>query len=84
MFYSVPMLLLVGWRGEPNFKDEPQHLKQGKVTTDLLDAIKIPYEILSPEMSSEDAGEVAKKMVERAFTLNTPCILLIKKATFNS
>ena len=45
--YSIPMILLIGWRGEPNIKDEPQHLKQGKVTKDLLDTMKIPYEILS-------------------------------------
>lgn len=30
--YGVPMLVMVGWRGEPNVKDEPQHLKQGEIT----------------------------------------------------
>ena len=59
--YSIPMLLLIGWRGEPNIKDEPQHLKQGKVTTDLLDSMQIPYQIMSPEMNSEDAELVLKK-----------------------
>lgn len=29
--YAVPMLLLVGWRGEPGHRDEPQHRVQGKV-----------------------------------------------------
>ena len=29
--YNIPMLLLIGWRGEPGVKDEPQHVKQGKV-----------------------------------------------------
>ena len=29
--YSIPMLILIGWRGEPGVKDEPQHIKQGKV-----------------------------------------------------
>ena len=34
--YSIPMVLLVGWRGEPGVKDEPQHVKQGKVTVSLF------------------------------------------------
>jgi len=34
--YSLPLLLLVGWRGEPGKRDEPQHLLQGQVTPGLL------------------------------------------------
>ena len=34
--YSIPMLLLVGWRGEPGKRDEPQHVVQGKATPGLL------------------------------------------------
>jgi phosphonopyruvate decarboxylase len=82
--YSIPMILLIGWRGEPNIKDEPQHLKQGKVTKDLLDTMKIPYEILSSEMNSHDSDRLVKKMVKNAIELNTPCALLVKKGTFNS
>src|SRR5271169_3561436 len=44
--YSIPMLLLIGWRGEPGTKDEPQHLKQGRITLDLLKTMEIPYWIL--------------------------------------
>ena len=82
--YSIPMILLIGWRGEPNVKDEPQHLKQGKVTTDLLDTMNIPYEILSSDMNSHEADLVVKKMVKNSIDLNAPCALLVKKATFNS
>ena len=67
--YSIPMILLIGWRGEPNVKDEPQHLKQGKVTTDLLDTMKIPYEILSSEMNYLEADLVVKKMVKKSIDL---------------
>lgn len=45
--YNIPMLLLIGWRGEPGVKDEPQHVKQGKVTLSLLDAMGIRYTVLS-------------------------------------
>ena len=34
--YSVPMLLLIGWRGEPGKRDEPQHMLQGQSTSQLL------------------------------------------------
>ena len=34
--YGIPMLLLIGWRGEPGVKDEPQHIKQGEITLELL------------------------------------------------
>ena len=44
--YSIPMVLLVGWRGEPGVKDEPQHVKQGKVTIPLFETLGIPTEIL--------------------------------------
>jgi len=82
--YSIPMILLIGWRGEPGIPDEPQHKKQGKVTLDLLDAMKIPYEILSSKTSSKEADIVIKNMMELAIASNTPCALLVKKGTFES
>lgn len=51
--YKIPMLLLIGWRGEPGTKDEPQHKKQGKVTLALLDAMGIEYVILDDEYKSQ-------------------------------
>lgn len=47
--YGIPMLLMVGWRGEPGQKDEPQHRKMGRVTLPVLDALEVPYRILTPE-----------------------------------
>ena len=82
--YSIPMLLLIGWRGEPGINDEPQHIKQGKVTTDLLNVMKVPYEILSSEITSEEADQIVKKIVSKASNLNIPCALLVKKGTFKS
>ena len=51
--YAIPCLLVVGWRGEPGVKDEPQHKKQGVVTLDQMDILGIPYRILSPETSDD-------------------------------
>lgn len=47
--YSIPMLLLIGWRGEPGKKDEPQHAKMGKITLKMLDALGIPYKMLDDD-----------------------------------
>ncbi|MFA7114677.1 MAG: phosphonopyruvate decarboxylase [Candidatus Omnitrophota bacterium] len=47
--YSIPMLLIIGWRGQPGIKDEPQHLKQGKITCDLLRSMDMPYIVLSSD-----------------------------------
>ena len=51
--YALPCLLVVGWRGEPGVKDEPQHKKQGVVTLEQLDILGIPYRILSTDTSDE-------------------------------
>jgi len=41
--YRVPMVLMIGWRGEPGLTDEPQHMTQGLITRELLDLLQIPY-----------------------------------------
>ena len=41
--YGIPVLLLIGWRGEPGEKDEPQHQKQGKITLKLLESVVNVY-----------------------------------------
>ena len=41
--YSIPLLLLIGWRGSPSQKDEPQHKVKGKITPRLLKLLNIKY-----------------------------------------
>jgi len=45
--YSIPIILMIGWRGEPGMKDEPQHKKMGRVMIPLLETLEIPYRFLS-------------------------------------
>ena len=52
--YAIPCLLVIGWRGEPGVKDEPQHVKQGKITLGQLDLMGIPYLILSADTTEEE------------------------------
>ena len=47
--YSFPVLLMVGWRGEPGRPDEPQHRKMGPLTLPLLDLLGIPHHVLDPD-----------------------------------
>lgn len=77
--YSIPMVLLIGWRGEPNTKDEPQHLKQGKVSEDLLKVMGIPYEVLGP---SSDYISLIKRAVYVAKMESRPFAILVKSDTF--
>ncbi len=41
--YAIPLIFIIGWRGEPGVPDEPQHVKQGEVTTRLLEEMGIDY-----------------------------------------
>ena len=79
--YSVPLLILIGWRGEPGVHDEPQHVKQGKVTCALLDAMQVPYEVLT-----DDEANLPPQL-EKAYSYikknSTPYALVIRKGTFD-
>lgn len=60
--YSVPMLLLIGWRGEPGVPDEPQHALQGKITQDLLKDMGIPAVVLDPNAWEGQISDLAMRM----------------------
>ena len=78
--YNIPLLMFIGWRGEPDKKDEPQHIKQGKVTGKLLDAMGIKYSVMP------DNFEEAKPLIQEAFDYmketNCPYAFMIRKGTF--
>lgn len=77
--YNIPVLLLIGWRGRPGVHDEPQHVKQGKVTTGLLDVMGISYEVLS-----KDENKAAEQIKKAATALQNKEVfaLVIEKDTF--
>lgn len=77
--YHIPVLLLIGWRGRPGVHDEPQHVKQGKVTTGLLNTMGINYDILSKDEAV--AGNQIEKAVA-ALRKNNVYALVIEKGTF--
>ena len=78
--YGIPMLLMIGWRGQPGVKDEPQHVKQGKITLDLLDVLGIPYVVLESEeqLAEKSITELLNRMLEDS----RPAALVISEGIF--
>ena len=75
--YSIPMVLLIGWRGEPDIKDHPQHKKQGEATPALLECMDIPFRVLAGEL--DDALASVEWAVRTARETNSPTALVVKK-----
>lgn len=80
--YNIPILLLIGWRGRPGVHDEPQHVKQGKITTGLLNTMGINFDVLSKD------EEKAAKQIETAVKIMNETkevyALVIEKDTFDT
>ncbi|WP_300345051.1 phosphonopyruvate decarboxylase [uncultured Oscillibacter sp.] len=55
--YGIPVIFVVGWRGEPGVRDEPQHVFQGEVTLKLLEDLGIPAFVIGPETGDEEVRE---------------------------
>lgn len=75
--YNIPMLLIIGWRGEPGKEDEPQHKKQGKVTISLFEAMEIETIILE-----DDYKKQIDYCVDYMRKNNKPIALIVKKDSF--
>lgn len=80
--YNIPVLLIIGWRGRPGVHDEPQHIKQGKVTLPLLETMGIRYQVLSKDETTTEA-QIAAAVDEMRAT-NEVYALVIEKGTFET
>lgn len=78
--YSIPMLLLIGWRGEPGVKDEPQHKRQGELTLPLLETLGIPYLVIDGRCS--DMEIIIERAVKESLAGLKPYAIVVKKNTF--
>lgn len=82
--YGVPMLFMVGWRGEllmdgTQIHDEPQHIKQGGITREQLDVIDIPYRVVD---SSSNIASIVEELTNLALGRSGPVAMLVRKQTF--
>lgn len=80
--YNIPVLLIIGWRGEPGVHDEPQHVKQGKVTLPLLEAMGIRYELLTTE--TEELEKQVQRAVDYMTETRRAFALVVHKGTFDN
>ena len=72
--YSIPLVLLIGWRGAPNTKDEPQHMTKGKITKKLLSNLNIP----TLEITSKTSMIKISKFIDKSTNQEKPVAILVK------
>jgi phosphonopyruvate decarboxylase len=82
--YSIPMLLMIGWRSEilPDAslkKDEPQHVKQGQITIKQLEILDIPYQIVDSET---DIFTCINSLLQKTISGSRPAAMLVRSSTF--
>ena len=75
--YGIPMILVIGWRGDPAITDHAQHKKQGELTPVLMNDMDIPFEILDDENTVVQRFEWA---INKAKEISSPVALIAKKA----
>lgn len=83
--YGIPMLLVIGWRGEldehgQQIHDEPQHVKQGQITLSQLDVMDIPYQVMTSEIESAHAQ--IQGLLNQAIERQGPVALVVRKQSF--
>jgi len=79
--YGIPMLFIVGWRGEPGVHDEPQHVYQGEVTLKLLEDMDIAAIVIDKNTTPEAFAEQFRALNPR-FALGKSIALVVKKGAF--
>ncbi len=78
--YGVPMVLVIGWRGQPGVKDEPQHVTQGRVMVALLEAMEIPWFVLPQD--EDEALRIADEARNAAEKASGPVAILVEAGAF--
>ncbi len=79
--YGIPMLFVVGWRGEPGKKDEPQHVYQGKVTDTLLEVMNVSYAVIDETTTKEQLSAIFEE-AHHVMCDNRQYAIIVKKGTF--
>ncbi len=77
--YSIPILLLIGWRGQPGLQDEPQHIMQGAITMQMLNMLGIDQHVLSTETTVDEIRD----LVHRTKKTSKPHAILVRRNTFS-
>ncbi|RKM54461.1 phosphonopyruvate decarboxylase [Butyrivibrio sp. X503] len=78
--YAIPMIFIVGWRGEPGIHDEPQHIYQGEVTVKLLEDMGIETFIIGKETTDEEVA-VAMQNFRKTLDAGKDVAFIIRKGS---
>ena len=76
--YAIPVVFVIGWRGEPGVHDEPQHIYQGKVTVKLLEDMGIESFVVSNDTTDEET-EVAMQRFRSVLAYGKDVAFVIRK-----
>lgn len=63
--YAIPMVFIIGWRGEPGTRDEPQHIFQGEITVKLLEDLGIEVFIIGKDTTDDEAAAAMEGFREK-------------------
>lgn len=80
--YGIPVLYLVGWRGEPGVHDEPQHVKQGAITLPLLELLGIEHAVLSKDSTLEEVEGIFEERFKLLFAQGKSAAFVVRKGAF--
>ena len=76
--YAIPMVFIIGWRGEPGVKDEPQHIFQGEVTLKLLECMEIETCIIGEKTSEQEIKNAIELFRDKLNKGKSVCFLIAK------
>ncbi|MFV0516073.1 MAG: phosphonopyruvate decarboxylase [Aminipila sp.] len=89
--YDIPCLFVIGWRGEPGVKDEPQHIYQGEITLPLLEVMGINYFTISSDTTDEEYSQyiveidsLLKEKKSVAFVVKKDSLVLADKVKYSN
>ncbi len=80
--YSIPIVYIIGWRGQPGVHDEPQHAKQGEITLDLLEILDIDYIVINKETDLEDIKDIFENDFLEKLKLGASVAIVVSKSSF--
>lgn len=81
--YAIPVVFIVGWRGEPGIGDEPQHIYQGEVTIKLLEDMDIKTFIIGKETADEEV-ENAMSQFRKILKVGKSVAFVVKKGALST
>lgn len=80
--YGIPVIFIIGWRGEPNVHDEPQHIYQGKITVNLLREMEISNFIIGSETTDEEVKKTMSRF-QKKLALGKSVAFVVRKGALS-